>query len=78
MLNKGNNRRKAMSRKCDVCGKGPMYGNNVSHSHRKTRTRWEPNLKKMSTVKEGKNVSIKVCMSCLHAGKAEEALKLKS
>lgn len=62
-----------MSRKCDLCGKGPMYGNNVSHSNRKTRTRWEPNLKKMS-VKEkekGARKSIRVCMSCLHAGKVE-------
>ena len=65
-----------MSRRCDLCGKGPMYGNNISHSNRKTRTRWEPNLKKMSTVKGGKKFSIKVCMSCLHAGKADEALKV--
>ncbi len=58
-----------MSRKCDVCGKGPMYGNNVSHSHRKTRTRWEPNLKKVKAIVDGQVKSMKICMDCLHAGK---------
>jgi len=35
-----------MSRVCELTGIGPMSGNNVSHSNRKTRTRWLPNLKK--------------------------------
>jgi large subunit ribosomal protein L28 len=60
-----------MSRKCDVCGKGPLYGNNVSHSHRKTRTRWEPNLKKVKVAQDGEKKNIKICMGCLHAGKVE-------
>jgi large subunit ribosomal protein L28 len=60
-----------MSRVCDVCGKGPMYGNNVSHSHRKTRTRWEPNLKKVKASYKGKIGKMKICMSCLHAGKVD-------
>jgi len=29
---------------CDVCGKGPGFGNNISHSHRRTRRRWNPNI----------------------------------
>ena len=33
-----------MSRKCQVTGKGPMSGNNVSHAHNKTRRRFLPNL----------------------------------
>ncbi len=62
-----------MSRKCDICGKGPVYGNNISHSHRKTRTRWLPNLKKVEAIVNGKRKTIKVCMSCLHANKVEIA-----
>lgn len=62
-----------MSRKCDVCGKGPMYGNNVSHSNKKTRTRWEPNVKKVKARVDGKVKEIKICMSCLHSGKVEIA-----
>lgn len=35
-----------MSRICDVTGKKPMYGNNVSHAHNKTRRRFNINLQK--------------------------------
>ena len=35
-----------MSRVCDVTGKKPMYGNNVSHAHNKTRRRFNINLQK--------------------------------
>ncbi|GAB7039592.1 MULTISPECIES: 50S ribosomal protein L28 [Catenuloplanes] len=35
-----------MSRRCDVTGAKPGYGNAVSHSHRRTRRRWEPNLQR--------------------------------
>lgn len=33
-----------MAKVCQVTGKGPVVGNNVSHSHRKTRRRFLPNL----------------------------------
>ena len=33
-----------MARVCQVTGKGPMTGNNVSHANNKTRRRWLPNL----------------------------------
>ncbi len=33
-----------MSRHCDVTGAKPSFGNAVSHSHRRTRRRWNPNL----------------------------------
>ena len=35
-----------MSRVCDVTGKKPMFGNNVSHAHNKTRRRFNVNLQK--------------------------------
>lgn len=62
-----------MSRKCDICGKSPVYGNNISHSHKRTRTRWVPNLKKVKAIVNGEKKVIKVCMSCLHANKVEIA-----
>ena len=33
-----------MSNVCQVTGRRPSFGNNVSHSHRKTRRRWNPNI----------------------------------
>jgi len=35
-----------MANRCDLTGKGPMYGNNVSHANNKTRRRFMPNLQK--------------------------------
>jgi large subunit ribosomal protein L28 len=37
-------RRSVMARVCQVTGKGPMTGNNVSHANNKTKRRWLPNL----------------------------------
>lgn len=35
-----------MSKKCDLTGIGPTYGYSVSHAHKHSHRRWEPNLKK--------------------------------
>lgn len=54
-----------MSKTCEKCGKKPMSGNLVSHSHRKTRTRWLPNLQKTSIVENGVKKSVKICTRCM-------------
>ena len=33
-----------MAQVCDICGKGPQFGNNISHAHNITRRRWSVNL----------------------------------
>jgi len=43
-----------MSRKCTICGKGPQYGNRVSHAHNTSRHRWMPNLQRIKFEHEGK------------------------
>ncbi|GAA3384068.1 50S ribosomal protein L28 [Cryptosporangium minutisporangium] len=35
-----------MSARCQVTGRTPGFGNAVSHSHRRTKRRWEPNLQR--------------------------------
>ncbi len=50
-----------MSIECRICGKKPITGNNVSHSHRKTRRRWLPNLQWL-TLENGSRV--KACAKC--------------
>jgi large subunit ribosomal protein L28 len=52
-----------MSFKCDVTGKKPMYGNNVSHSNRKTRRRFLPNLHKRRIFCEETGKFIRVLVS---------------
>ncbi|MCL2293449.1 MAG: 50S ribosomal protein L28 [Spirochaetes bacterium] len=58
-----------MARRCDLCGKGVLSGNKVSHAHNKTRRVWKPNLKKVRGIVEGKLQSVKTCTSCLKKGK---------
>jgi large subunit ribosomal protein L28 len=58
-----------MSRQCAVCGKKPRTGNTVSHSHHKTKRRFNPNLQRVRA-KIGKTARrVMVCTSCLKAGK---------
>jgi large subunit ribosomal protein L28 len=54
---------------CEICGKGPGFGNNVSHSHRRTPRRWNPNIQIMRTRTGGTSRRVRVCTSCIKAGK---------
>lgn len=56
-----------MSNRCDLLNVGVMTGNNVSHSNRKTRRRFLPNLKAVSLESEvlGVNVNLKIASSTL-------------
>ena len=55
---------------CDICGKGPGFGMSVSHSHRRTRRRFNPNIQSVrALVGRGTRKRVNVCTSCLKAGK---------
>jgi large subunit ribosomal protein L28 len=58
-----------MSSVCDICGKSPGFGNNISHSHRRTRRRWNPNIQRLRVVVNGAPKRVNVCTSCLKANK---------
>ncbi|MCL2811309.1 MAG: 50S ribosomal protein L28 [Clostridia bacterium] len=62
-----------MSRSCEVCNKGTMSGNAVSHSQRKTRRVWKPNTQRVRVLVEGSPRSLKVCTRCLRGGKVQRA-----
>ncbi len=59
--------------RCFVCDKGVIFGNNVSHANNKTRRTWKPNLQVARVVVKGKITKVKVCTSCLAAGKVQRA-----
>ncbi|HUU53756.1 MAG TPA: 50S ribosomal protein L28 [Armatimonadota bacterium] len=63
-----------MAKRCDICGKGPLVGNSVSHSHVHTRRRWLPNLQRIVALRGGKRVRVRVCTKCLKAGKVARAV----
>ncbi len=56
-----------MARKCSVCGKGPQYGNRISHAHNLTRHRWLPNLQKIKFERDGKVERAYVCTRCIRS-----------
>ena len=61
-----------MARRCDVCGKGPQFGNAVSHAHNLTRRRWNPNLQRVRAVVDGTIRKIRVCTQCLKSGRVQK------
>ena len=60
--------------KCEVCSKAVTFGNNVSHSNRKTSRTWKPNIRKVKAVVGGSNRTINVCSRCLRSGKVSRAV----
>jgi large subunit ribosomal protein L28 len=54
---------------CDICGKGPGFGNHVSFSHRRTPRRFNPNLQVVHAKVNGTSKRLRVCTSCIKAGK---------
>ena len=65
-----------MSRRCELTGKGPMVGNNVSHANNKTRRRFLPNLNETALMSEslGRTFRLRVSASALRAVDARGGL----
>jgi large subunit ribosomal protein L28 len=63
-----------MSNVCSVCGKKPVFGNNVSHSHKKTKRIFKPNIIKIKAEVDGKTENINICSKCLKAGKVKKSV----
>lgn len=57
-----------MSRMCEICGKKPMVGNNVSHAHNVTKRRFNPNLQSVRAVYKGGVKKMMVCTNCIKSG----------
>ena len=64
-----------MAAVCEVCGKHPSFGMAVSHSHRRTKRRWNPNIQRVRAVVNGSTKRVNVCTSCLKAGKVVKAVR---
>ena len=78
-----------MSRKCEVCGKGPQMGNKITTRGKAkylggvgtkvtgiARREFKPNLQKVHvTTKEGVNKSLRVCVQCIRSGAVRKSIK---
>jgi large subunit ribosomal protein L28 len=58
-----------MAAVCDVCGKKPQFGMKLSHSHRRSKRRWNPNIQKVRAIVTGSPRRVNACTSCIKAGK---------
>ena len=55
--------------KCSICGKGVVFGEAVSHSHRKTNRSWKPNIRRVKVTVGGCTRTIPICARCLRTMK---------
>ena len=79
-----------MARRCDICGKGTVAGNNVprkgqakkkggvgQHIGVTTKRVFRPNIVKVKAMIDGKPQTINVCTRCLRAGKVQKVINFK-
>ena len=64
-----------MSRICEVCGKKPSVGHNVSHANNKSKAVWRPNLQKLRCIDQntGSVKRVKACTRCIRSGAVKKA-----
>ena len=62
-----------MSKMCEICGKKPMFGHNISHAHNITNRRFNPNLQRVRAIRNGQVKKIDVCTSCIKSGSVVKA-----
>ena len=62
-----------MARKCDICGKGTVTGNKVSHANNRSKKFSKPNLQPIRAVAaNGAHVRMHVCTRCIRSGKVKK------
>lgn len=60
-------------RRCEMCGKGPMTGNRISHAHNVTKRRQLPNIQRVHVLINRASRYIHICTRCLRSGKIQKA-----
>ena len=61
-----------MASVCEVCGKAPIFGKKISHSHRRTNRRWNANVQRVRAIVDGSPRRLHVCTSCIKSGKIQK------
>jgi large subunit ribosomal protein L28 len=62
-----------MAKVCEICGRGPQFGNRVSHAHNVTKRRWDLNLQAVRAIVNGASRRLRACTSCIRSGKVNKA-----
>ena len=61
-----------MAKVCEICGRGPLFGNRISHAHNVTKRRWNVNLHRVHAVTKTGNTHLRVCTSCIKDNKVQK------
>jgi large subunit ribosomal protein L28 len=61
-----------MARRCEICNKGLQFGHNVSHSNRKTRRVFRPNIQKVRVLENNRVRRMRVCTRCIRSGRIQK------
>ena len=64
-----------MASVCDICGKKPNFGMSLSHSHRRTKRRWNPNIQRVRALVSGSPKRVYACTGCIKSGKVVKAVR---
>ena len=62
-----------MAKRCEICGKGPAFGRNVSHAHNVTPRRFQANIQRVRAVVNGGVRRIRVCTRCIRSNRIIKA-----
>jgi len=58
--------------KCDICGKTPLFGKQISHSHKLSNKKWSVNIQKVRVKVNNTVRKVNVCTKCLKSGRVEK------
>jgi large subunit ribosomal protein L28 len=62
-----------MAKHCEVCGKSPVVGRQLSHAHNVSARRFEPNLQRVRAIINGGVKRVRVCTRCIRSGRITKA-----
>jgi large subunit ribosomal protein L28 len=65
--------KRIMAQTCEICGKKPAFGRNVSHAHNVSPRRFNPNLQTVRAIVNGGTKRLRVCTRCLRSNKVVKA-----
>ena len=63
-----------MARVCEICGKKPRFGNQISHAHNISQRIWQPNLQTVRVVVKGARKRARICTRCIRSGAVAKAV----
>ena len=64
-----------MASVCEICGKKPGFGMALSHSQRRTKRRWNPNIQRVRAIVSGSPRRVNASTGCIKSGKVVKAVR---